>query len=361
MHCTPSRLRPTHRHVKGVVIANKKEQRNVPKTKPKSDSYPLTNQQLKAAYQNMLLCRRFEERAAQLYQQGQIGGFCHLYIGQEAVVTGAKWASMEGDDFITSYRCHAHALTCGTAPEAVMGELTGREIGASKGKGGSMHIFDPEKHFWGGHGIVGAMVPLGAGLAFASKYQGEKRACLTFIGDGAMNQGQVYETFNMSALWDLPMLYVIENNQYGMGTSVARHAAGDMHTRGEPFGIKGRKVDGQDFFAVYEAMSEALAEIRAGGKPQLIECDTYRYRGHSMSDPAKYRTREELDDVKATRDPIVRMTKRLVDDFGFNEADLQKMDSDIKEQVKQVVEAATTAPEPALSELITDVMPGGQK
>ncbi|MDD9912766.1 MAG: pyruvate dehydrogenase (acetyl-transferring) E1 component subunit alpha [Alphaproteobacteria bacterium] len=317
----------------------------------------LSKSELIDIYKEMLLLRRFEERAANLYQQGQIRGFCHLYIGQEAVLIGCKAASQKGDDFITSYRCHAQALACGVSPEAVMSELTGRSTGISRGKGGSMHMFDPEKGFWGGHGIVGAQVPLGTGLAFAAKYRGEDKVCFTFIGDGAMNQGQVFESLNMAALWDLPVLYVIENNQYGMGTAASRIAAGDLYKRGEPFSIKGQKVDGQDFFAVHAAVSNAVADIRAGKGPQIIEMDTYRYRGHSMSDPAKYRTREEVDCVKNERDPINKVAEYLIKEFKVQQEELDVLDKEIKELVKECAEFATSAPEPALSEISTDIMP----
>ena len=316
----------------------------------------LSKDQLVEAYKSMLLCRRFEEKAAALYQQGHIGGFLHLYIGQEAVVTGAKFAAQDNDDFITSYRCHAHALTCGVEPEAVMGELTGRATGISKGKGGSMHMFDPAKHFWGGHGIVAAQVPLGAGIAFAAKYRGDDAVCLNFMGDGAANAGQVFETFNMAALWEIPTLFVIENNKYGMGTSVPRAAAGELYKRGEPFGIEGKKITGQDFMEVYEEFSKALAYIRKNQKPYILEVETYRYRGHSMSDPGKYRTREEIDHERETGDPIMLLRKKLESNFKMKEAEFKKLDEDIKAHVAEVAEAALAAPAPSLDELHTDVI-----
>lgn len=314
-------------------------------------------------YKRILYMRRFEEKAASLYQQKEIQGFCHLYIGQEAVAAGAKASSIEGDDFITSYRCHALALVCGLSGEEVMGELTGRSIGISKGKGGSMHMFEPKKHFWGGHGIVAAQVPLGAGLAYAAKYRndvmGEKNqnVSFTFMGDGTANAGQVFEAFNMAALWKLPVVFVIENNQWGMGTSVPRAAAGELWKRGEPFGIPGEKVDGMDFLTSMEAFKRAGDYCRAGKGPYLLEMDTYRYRGHSMSDPAKYRTREDVDAVKEARDPITRMQKYMMDAFGMKDAEFEAFDDVIKADVVKVAEAATTAPRPDASELFTDVLP----
>ncbi len=327
------------------------------------DLLGLTKAEVVQWYKQMLYMRRFEEKAASLYQQKEIQGFCHLYIGQEAVAAGAKAASIDGDDFITSYRCHALALVCGLTGEEVMGELTGRTIGISKGKGGSMHMFEPAKHFWGGHGIVAAQVPLGAGLAYARKYQNDvlgqknKNVCFTFIGDGAMNAGQVFEAFNMAALWKLPVVFVIENNQWGMGTSVPRAAAGELHRRGEPFGIPGEKVDGMDFLTSMDAFRRASDHCREGKGPYLLELDTYRYRGHSMSDPAKYRTREDVDAVKELRDPIVRMQKYMMDTLGMKEDEFEAFDDVIKVDVAKVAEAATTAPRPDASELFTDVVP----
>jgi len=328
----------------------------------------LSKAEVLATHQSMLMLRRFEEKAAALYQQQEIQGFCHLYIGQEAVAVGAKAASIPGDDFITSYRCHALALVCGLTGEEVMGELTGRTIGISKGKGGSMHMFEPAKHFWGGHGIVAAQVPLGAGLAFARKYQADvmndtaqaaaRNVCFTFIGDGAMNAGQTFETLNMAALWKLPVIFIIENNQYGMGTSVARAAAGKaLHTRGETFGIPGEVVDGMDVFAVLAACRKAAAHCRSGKGPYLLEMDTYRYRGHSMSDPAKYRTRDDVEGVRANRDPISRIATYLTTNFGSTEAELEAVDETIKAEVERIATFATTAPRPGVVELWTDIVP----
>ncbi|MDE0723800.1 MAG: pyruvate dehydrogenase (acetyl-transferring) E1 component subunit alpha [Alphaproteobacteria bacterium] len=323
---------------------------------------PFTKKQLLDVYSQMSLLRRFEEKAATMYQQGKIGGFCHLYIGQEAVVTGIRSAGRADDDQITSYRCHAHAIACGVEPEQVMAELMGKETGISKGKGGSMHMFEPSKHFWGGHGIVAAQVPLGAGLAFASKYRGEDRASFAYIGDGAMNGGQVYETFNMAALWKLPVVFVIENNQYAMGTSTKRGSAGEFYKRAEPFGIPAKRVDGMDFFEVHAATTEALKHVRAGKGPYLLEMDTYRYRGHSMSDPAKYRTRDEVDDVKKERDPIEALAELLGKEYGVKDDELKKLDKASKETVNVATEKAMSASAPDAREMWTDVLPenGGQ-
>src|SRR5213075_716931 len=272
---------------------------------------------LKRWYADMLLIRRFEERAGQMYGMGLIGGFCHLYIGQEAVVVGVQAALQEGDTIITSYRDHGHMLACGMDPKGVMSELTGRRCGYSHGKGGSMHMFSPEKNFFGGHGIVGAQVPIGTGLAFAHRYRDDGPISVTYLGDGAINQGQVYESFNMASLWKLPVIYVIENNRYGMGTSVERASATiDLHRRGEAFDIPGEAVDGMDVMIVREAGERAVASARAGKGPYILEMKTYRYRGHSMSDPAKYRSKEEVDDVKAHRDPIDHV-KQLIISAGY--------------------------------------------
>jgi pyruvate dehydrogenase E1 component alpha subunit len=307
-------------------------------------------------YRDMLLIRRFEEKAGQLYGMGLIGGFCHLYIGQEAVVVGLEAAAEEGDKRITSYRDHGHMLACGMEPGGVMAELTGREGGVSKGKGGSMHMFTKEKNFYGGHGIVGAQVPLGAGLAFADKYKGNGRVTFTYFGDGAANQGQVYETFNMAAIWDLPVVFVIENNQYAMGTSQARSTSTpDIYTRGAAFGIPGEAVDGMDVLAVKEASERAVGHCRSGKGPYILEVKTYRYRGHSMSDPAKYRTREEVQKMRSERDPIEQVRDLLLTGKHASEEDLKAIDKEIKDIVTQAAEFARTSPEPALEELWTDI------
>ena len=309
-------------------------------------------------YKNMLLIRRFEENAGQLYGMGLIGGFCHLYIGQEAVVTGMQAASKEGDAVITSYRDHGHMLATGMDPKGVMAELTGREGGYSKGKGGSMHMFSKEKHFYGGHGIVGAQVPLGTGIAFAMKYNGTDNVCMAYTGDGAVNQGQVYEAFNMAALWKLPVIYVIENNKYGMGTSVERISASgaDLHDRGKAYGIPGDEVDGMDVLAVREAGERAMEHCRAGKGPYILEMKTYRYRGHSMSDPAKYRSKEEVNKVRSTSDPIDRVKALLIDGGHASEDDLKEIDKSVKAVVSEAADFSQSSPEPDPSELWTDVL-----
>ena len=316
----------------------------------------LDTEDLLAMYKDMLLIRRFEEKAGQLYGMGQIGGFCHLYIGQEAVVVGLQSASKPGDTVVTSYRDHGHMLACGMAADGVMAELTGRAGGYSRGKGGSMHMFSREKKFFGGHGIVGAQVPIGVGLAFSHKYKSEPNVCLTYLGDGAVNQGQVYESFNMAALWRLPCLFIIENNQYGMGTAVTRAAAGRaLADRGLAYGIPGKQVDGMDVLAVRSAALEALAHCRDGHGPYILEMKTYRYRGHSMSDPAKYRTREEVDAMRKQHDPIDQM-RDLLKNQNITDEQLKSIDSDVKVTVTKATEFAQTSPEPDVSELFTDIL-----
>ncbi|MAM25530.1 MAG: pyruvate dehydrogenase (acetyl-transferring) E1 component subunit alpha [Rhodobacteraceae bacterium] len=327
------------------------------KTSRKND---VSGDELKAYYRDMLLIRRFEEKAGQLYGMGLIGGFCHLYIGQEAVVVGLEAAAEEGDSRITTYRDHGHMLACGMDPNGVMAELTGREGGYSKGKGGSMHMFSKEKRFYGGHGIVGANVPLGAGLAFADKYRENDRVTFTYFGDGAANQGQVYETFNMASLWKLPVIFVIENNQYAMGTSQKRSTSTpDIYTRGEAFGIPGEAVDGMDVLAVKDAGEKAVAHCRAGKGPYILEIKTYRYRGHSMSDPAKYRTREEVQKMRDERDPIDAVRSMLLEGKHASEDDLKAIDKEIKKIVNESAEFAKDSPEPALEELWTDIYAEG--
>ncbi|MDP3339628.1 pyruvate dehydrogenase (acetyl-transferring) E1 component subunit alpha [Frigidibacter sp.] len=307
-------------------------------------------------YREMLLIRRFEEKAGQLYGMGLIGGFCHLYIGQEAVVVGLEAAAEEGDKRITSYRDHGHMLACGMDPKGVMAELTGREGGYSRGKGGSMHMFSKEKHFYGGHGIVGAQVPLGAGLAFADKYKGNGRVTFTYFGDGAANQGQVYETYNMAELWDLPVVFVIENNQYAMGTSVKRSTKSpSLWQRGAAYGIEGEAVDGMDVLAVKEAGERAVAYCRAGKGPYILEVMTYRYRGHSMSDPAKYRSREEVQKMREERDAIEHVRDLLMQGGHATDEDLKAIDKEIKAIVNEAAEFAKDSPEPDPAELWTDI------
>jgi pyruvate dehydrogenase E1 component alpha subunit len=326
---------------------------------PELGSAPsLAPEQQLHAYRQMLLIRRFEEKAGQLYGMGLIGGFCHLYIGQEAVVTGIAMARREGDQMITAYRDHGHMLAAGMDPKGVMAELTGRRHGYSKGKGGSMHMFSVAKEFYGGHGIVGAPAPLGTGLAFANKYRGNDRVCLTFFGEGATNQGQVYESFNMASLWKLPVVYVIENNHYAMGTHVGRGSAlaEELFQRGSVFGIPGMKVDGMDVRAVKAAGEAALARVRGGAGPMILEMRTYRYRGHSMSDPAKYRSREEVQEMRSLHDPIELLGQRMVEAGIADEDRLKEIDKEVRSLVNEAAEFATHDPEPDAAELYTDVV-----
>jgi len=314
------------------------------------------NQDL-TAYQEMLLIRRFEEKSGQMYGMGLIGGFCHLYIGQEAVVVGMQMATKEGDQVITGYRDHGHMLACGMDAKGVMAELTGRRGGLSKGKGGSMHMFSKEKHFYGGHGIVGAQVSLGTGIAFANRYRENGNVCLTYFGDGAANQGQVYESFNMAALWKLPVVYVIENNRYAMGTAVTRASAQtDFSKRGVSFNIPGEQVDGMDVRAVYAAGQRAIDYARSGKGPYILEMQTYRYRGHSMSDPAKYRTKDEVTRMREEHDPIEQVRRRLLESWKLSEDELKAIDSRVREIVNEAAEFATHDPEPDPSELYTDIL-----
>ena len=336
------------------------------KTPPESDAAPafsgsniaeFTREQELEAYKTMLLIRRFEEKAGQMYGMGLIGGFCHLYIGQEAVVTGMQMSSKAGDAVITGYRDHGHMLACGMDAKGVMAELTGRRGGLSKGKGGSMHMFSKEKHFYGGHGIVGAQVPLGTGLAFAHRYRGNDNVSLTYFGDGASNQGQVYESFNMAELWKLPVVYVIENNRYAMGTAVTRASAQtDFSKRGLSFNIPGAQVDGMDVRAVKAAADQAIAWCREGNGPYILEMQTYRYRGHSMSDPAKYRTKEEVQKVRDEHDPIEQVRSRMLRANMASEDDLKKIDAGVRAVVAEAAEFATNDPEPDASELWTDIL-----
>jgi pyruvate dehydrogenase E1 component alpha subunit len=325
-------------------------------TKKAAEKSNISAEELLGHYREMLLIRRFEEKAGQLYGMGLIGGFCHLYIGQEAVVVGLEAAAEEGDKRVTSYRDHGHMLACGMDPKGVMAELTGREGGYSKGKGGSMHMFSKEKHFYGGHGIVAAQVPLGAGLAFADKYLGNDRVTFTYFGDGAANQGQVYETYNMAELWDLPVVFVIENNQYAMGTSVKRSTkSASLWERGAAYGIPGEEVDGMDVIKVKEAGERAVAHCRAGKGPYILEVKTYRYRGHSMSDPAKYRTREEVQKMREERDPIEAIRKMILEGKHASEDDLKAIDKETKDVINDAAEFSKESAEPHLDELWTDI------
>jgi pyruvate dehydrogenase E1 component alpha subunit len=318
-----------------------------------------TKEQLLKLYYEMLLIRRLEEKSGQLYGMGKIAGFCHLYIGQEAVVTGIQSFAKEGDSVITAYRDHAHMIACGMDPKGVLAELMGRIDGFSKGKGGSMHMFSKEKSFYGGHGIVGAQVPLGTGLALAHKYENDGGIAFTYFGDGAANQGQVYESYNMAALWKLPILYIIENNHYSMGTSVSRHSCTEhFYSRAAGFNIPGALVNGMDIFAVQEAAEKAVEHVRSGKGPYVLEVDTYRYKGHSMSDPGRYRTKEEVDEMKAGHDPITNCRKDLLDHAACTEEDLKAIEQQVKDLMKEVVEFSEASPEPEAHELYTDVLIG---
>jgi pyruvate dehydrogenase E1 component alpha subunit len=327
------------------------------KNAPKKGQTGENSRDLLKFYRQMLLIRRFEEKAGQLYGMGLIGGFCHLYIGQEAVVVGLQAAAKPGDTLVTSYRDHGHMLACGMDPKAIMAELTGRIGGCSKGKGGSMHMFSKAAGFYGGHGIVGAQVPIGAGLAFAHKYREDGGVSFAYMGDGALNQGQVYEAFNMAALWKLPAIFVIENNRYGMGTSVERHAAStELYRRGEAYGIPGTEVDGMDVVAVKAAGDEAVAHARSGAGPVLLELKTYRYRGHSMSDPAKYRSKEEVAEMKDRHDPIENLAKHLIAEKMIDEEGIKAIDREVKAISQEAAEFAQASPEPDPSELYTDIL-----
>ncbi len=310
-----------------------------------------------SAYRSMLTIRRFEEKAGQLYGMGLIGGFCHLYIGQEAVVIGMQMAIEEGDQVITGYRDHGHMLACGMDPKGVMAELTGRKGGYSKGKGGSMHMFSTEKNFYGGHGIVGAQCSLGTGIGFANRYRENGRVCLTYFGDGAANQGQVYESFNMAQLWKLPVVYVIENNKYAMGTAVHRSSAQtDFSKRGASFEIPGEKVDGMDVRAVRAAGKRAVEYARSGKGPYILDMETYRYRGHSMSDPAKYRSKDEVQKVRTEHDPIEQVRARILEQKILSEDEIKKIDGEVRNLVNEAADFATHDAEPDVSELVTDVL-----
>ncbi|MCA3377270.1 MAG: pyruvate dehydrogenase (acetyl-transferring) E1 component subunit alpha [Roseomonas sp.] len=327
------------------------------KRRGKAKAPSLSRDEMLRAYRDMLLIRRFEEKAGQLYGMGLIGGFCHLYIGQEAVVVGMQMCLKPGDQVITSYRDHGHMLATGMEARGVMAELTGRIGGYSKGKGGSMHMFSREKGFYGGHGIVGAQVSLGNGLAFANWYRQDGRVALTYFGEGASNQGQVYESLNLAALFKLPCIFIIENNKYGMGTSVERASASrDLSQNGAAWGIPGEQVNGMDVATVREAGERAVAHCRAGKGPYLLEMKTYRYRGHSMSDPAKYRTREEVQKMRETSDCIETARKALLDDFGVAEADLKVIDDEVKAIVQDSADFAQESPEPPEFELMTDIL-----
>jgi pyruvate dehydrogenase E1 component alpha subunit len=334
----------------------KKAARKAP-TAPAAGPQPFTKDEDLRAYRDMLLIRRFEEKAGQLYGMGLIGGFCHLYIGQEAVVVGMQMATIAGDQVITGYRDHGHMLACGMEANGVMAELTGRRGGYSRGKGGSMHMFSREKNFYGGHGIVGAQVALGTGLAFANRYSGNGNVSLAYFGDGAANQGQVYESFNMAELWSLPCVYIIENNRYAMGTAVSRASAQtDFSKRGISFNIPGEQVDGMDVQAVREAGLRAIEHARSGKGPYILEMQTYRYRGHSMSDPAKYRSKDEVEKMRNEHDPIEQVRSRLLGKHKISEEEIKAIDAEVRRIVNESAEFATVDPEPDVSELYTDIL-----
>ena len=321
----------------------------------KKISNSFSNDQLLKFYEKMFLIRKFEEKAAQLYGAGKIGGFCHLYIGQEAVVIGILSSINSEDTVITAYRDHGHILARGVDPKSVMSELTGRRDGISKGKGGSMHMFSKANRFYGGHGIVGAQVPLGVGIGFAHKYRNEKKISRVYLGDGAMSNGQVFEAFNLASLWELPVLFIIENNKYGMGTSIGRSAAGnELFERATVFGIEGEKVDGMNFFTVSDAAIRARDYINSNSKPYIIEMDTYRFRGHSMSDPGLYRTKDEVNKMKEI-DPVLMMKETLLKDYKFEEEAIKLIESDIKRQIKDVEKYSLESPLPDIKELFTEV------
>jgi len=330
--------------------------KNNSKNSPKHNSIKdFSKKELLGFYREMLLVRRFEEKAGQLYGMGLIAGFCHLYIGQEAVASGMRFTMQEGDKVITTYRDHGHMIAVGSDPKKIMAELLGRRDGSSKGKGGSMHLFDLDKHFYGGHGIVGASVPIGAGLAFADKYQGNNNVTYCYFGDGAAHQGQVYESFNMAKLWNLPVLFIIENNHYAMGTSLSRSSSIDqLHKRGLGFNIPGVKINGMDIFEVIKGAQECVDYVRSGNGPMLIEMDTYRYRGHSMSDPATYRSKEELN-CKKELDPIDSLRTAILENKVANDGDIKKIDDEIKAEINDIVEFAKNSPEPDPSELLTEI------
>jgi len=340
-----------------IKKTNKKATASPRRRSTKPALYKPSNDELVSFYREMLMIRRFEEKAGQMYGMGLIGGFCHLYIGQEAVVVGIQTALKEGDAVITGYREHGHMLVGGTDPKAVMAELTGRSGGCSQGKGGSMHMFDPKGGFYGGHGIVGAQVSLGTGLGFAAKYRKTDNVSVAYFGDGASNQGQVYESFNMAQIWDLPVIYIIENNQYAMGTSVNRASSEvELCRRGESFRIPGEQVDGMNVLAVRAAMDKAVKHCREGNGPYILEMKTYRYRGHSMSDPAKYRSKEEVQKMRAEHDAIDQVKEMILDQGIMDETAIKALDKEIKSIVADAASFAQECPEPALSELYTDVL-----
>ena len=323
-----------------------------------SIKYTISNKDLFGCYSDMLLLRKFEERCGQIYGMGKIGGFCHLYIGQEAVAVGTYLAITKKDYVVTTYRCHGQAILSGIEPKYVLAELMGKETGCSKGKGGSMHLFNKEGRFYGGHGIVGGSVPLGTGIGFAEKYRNTKNICVTFLGDGAVNQGQVYESFNMAALWEIPVLYIIENNEYSMGTSVARSSfITDLYKKGESFGIEGQEVDGMDLFKVHDAVKELSDKVRKTSKPLLLEVKTYRYKGHSMSDPGKYRTKEEVEKYKID-DPVKHIKSYILSNKIGSEAEIKEIEDKVKSIMVEAVDFAENSSKPSIDDLMTDIYIG---
>ena len=342
---------------KNSIISLKSKNKSKNSIKRKTQRTSISPKELIKYYRQMLMIRRFEEKAGQLYGMGLIGGFCHLYIGQEAVIIGMMAASEKQDSIITSYRDHGHMLACDMDPKGVMAELTGRRDGYSKGKGGSMHMFSREKNFYGGHGIVGAQVPIGTGLAFSHKYKADGGIAQVYFGDGAINQGQIYESFNMAKLWNLPIIYVIENNRYGMGTSIERASSTtELYRRGNSFAIPGQQIDGMDVLAVREAGIKAAKWCRDGKGPYILEMKTYRYRGHSMSDPAKYRDKEEVSKVRKESDPIDNLREQLFKKKSTDENSLKEIDREIKAIVTEAAEFAQSSKEPEASELYTDIL-----
>ncbi|MEX2336605.1 MAG: pyruvate dehydrogenase (acetyl-transferring) E1 component subunit alpha [Fulvivirga sp.] len=332
-------------------MANTKE-----KTKPKSSAKAKFSKETYLNWlETMLLMRRFEEKSGQLYGQQKIKGFCHLYIGQEACVAGAVSALKEGDKYITAYRDHAHPIALGSDPKAIMAELFAKETGISKGKGGSMHMFDKEHHFFGGHGIVGGQIPLGAGIAFAEKYSKTDNLCMCYMGDGAVRQGAFHEALNLAMTWKLPVIFVIENNGYAMGTSVRRTSnVTDLYTLGEAYDMPSEPVDAMSVEAVHESVEKAAARARAGEGPTLLEFRTYRYKGHSMSDPAKYRTKDELEEYKL-KDPIEQVRKVVLENKYASEKDIDALEKKIKEQVAEAVKFADESAYPDPKEAFRDV------
>lgn len=314
----------------------------------------LTKQDLVDMFESMYLQRRFEERAMQMYQKGKFGGFLHLYIGQEAISTGSVWALNDDDDIITAYRDHGWGMVRGVTPEAGMAELYGKTAGCSKGKGGSMHFSNVKKHFWGGFGIVGGHIPLGAGIAFANKYKDNGRITACYLGDGAVHQGVLHETMNMCQLWKIPCIFVVENNGYAMGTSAKRHSVGEIVDRADAYGMKKAVINGMDVFTVYEKIKEVAEEVRKDNLPWFVEIRTYRYRGHSMSDPQQYRTKEELEEYQKV-DPIERMRRFILENKITSKKKIEELEEQIENKVLEAIEFAESADAPEPEALYEDM------